>query len=93
MNSNEYHAKRIILIAATLCMSASLCFSQNSEQDSSYKRYFVGTSLFLPGNLNSTNKPDFVQLNFGYRITNVDVISVKFPTWIDALQDNSKSQY
>jgi hypothetical protein len=33
------------------------------------------------GNLDSKNRPDFVQLNFGYRITGRDVISLELKTW------------
>ena len=36
---------------------------------------------FLLGNFSSTNRPDFAQLNFGYRITGKDIITVEPKTW------------
>jgi hypothetical protein len=33
------------------------------------------------GNFDTHNSPDFVQLNFGYRITRVDAVSVEIKTW------------
>lgn len=33
------------------------------------------------GNLVPENKPDFVQLNLGYRLTGTDVISLELKTW------------
>jgi hypothetical protein len=37
--------------------------------------------MFLLGNLDPTNPPDFVQLNLGYRITGKDVITLEPKTW------------
>lgn len=45
------------------------------------KPFFVGSTLFLLGNLATTNKPDFAQLNFGYRVTGRDVVSIEVKTW------------
>ncbi len=55
--------------------------AQYTRQDSTYKKWFVGSTLFLLGNLDSKNSPDFVQLNFGYRITGKDVVSLELKTW------------
>jgi hypothetical protein len=55
--------------------------AQYAEQDSTYKRWFVGSTMFLLGNLAATNPPEFVQLNLGYRITGKDVISLELITW------------
>ena len=33
------------------------------------------------GNFSSKNRPDFVQLNFGYRVTPKDVVSIELKTW------------
>ncbi|GAB4335987.1 MAG: hypothetical protein OHK0038_14020 [Flammeovirgaceae bacterium] len=41
----------------------------------------MGSTLFLLGNLSEKNRPDFIQLNLGYRITNIDVISLELKTW------------
>lgn len=51
-------------------------------EDSTYKKHFIGSSLFvLVGNLSTTNSPNFVQLNLGYRITGKDVITLEPKTW------------
>jgi hypothetical protein len=55
--------------------------AQYVKTDSTYKRWFVGSSLFLLGNLSPVEKPDFIQLNVGYRITGKDVISLELITW------------
>jgi hypothetical protein len=56
--------------------------AQYAESDSTYKRWFVGTSLFvLLGNLDTKNPPNFAQLNVGYRITEKDVITLAAKTW------------
>lgn len=65
------------MLTSTLQLKA-----QYAKTDSSYRRWFVGSSLFvLLGNLSSINPPNFVQLNIGYRITGKDVITVEPKTW------------
>lgn len=56
--------------------------AQYAEQDSTYKKWFVGSSLFvLLGNLDTKNPPNFYQLNIGYRLTGKDVITIEPKTW------------
>ncbi len=55
--------------------------AQYVKEDSTYKKRFVGSTLFLLGNFSKINPPGFVQLNFGYRITGKDVISLELITW------------
>lgn len=55
--------------------------AQYIQADSTHKRWFVGSTLFLLGNLSQTNPPQFAQLNLGYRITGKDVISLELITW------------
>lgn len=55
--------------------------AQYYEQDSAYNKYFIGSTLFLLGNLAPVNAPGFIQLNAGYRITGTDVVSLEFITW------------
>ncbi|MEM1216363.1 MAG: hypothetical protein AAGJ82_11795 [Bacteroidota bacterium] len=50
-------------------------------QDSTFKRCFVGSSLFMFFNFLPEEKPDFAQLNFGYRLTSRDVVSLEVKTW------------
>ncbi|MGB0403238.1 MAG: hypothetical protein ACPGEG_04015 [Salibacteraceae bacterium] len=55
--------------------------AQYSRQDTTFKKCFVGSTFFMLGNLAPTNKPDFIQLNLGYRITGKDVVSLELKTW------------
>ncbi len=64
------------MVASTLHVQA-----QYAKTDSTYKRWFVGSSLFLLGNFAPVNPPGFAQLNLGYRITRRDVISLELITW------------
>lgn len=66
----------VFLLASSLQVNA-----QYAKQDPTYQKYFVGSTLFLLGNLAPTNSPGFVQLNLGYRITGKDVVSVELITW------------
>jgi len=55
--------------------------AQYSNENNTFKKCFVGSTLFMLGNFDTKNSPDFVQLNFGYRITESDVISLELKTW------------
>lgn len=66
----------VIILANTLHVNA-----QYTKQDSTYKKCFVGSTFFMLGNLSSSNRPDFVQLNLGYRITGKDNVSLELKTW------------
>lgn len=70
-----------VIVGVILLTNAVALIAQYNEQDSTYKKYFVGSTLFLLGNLSAVNRPDFVQLNLGYRITGKDVISLELITW------------
>lgn len=50
--------------------------AQHAQQDSTYKKYFVGSTLLMLGNLipDDPNPPHFIQLNVGYRITPENVV-------------------
>jgi hypothetical protein len=74
--------KKVLFIGLAFMLTSALQLkAQYAETDSTYKRWFVGSTLFLLGNLSPTNPPGFVQLNLGYRITGKDVISVELITW------------
>ena len=55
--------------------------AQYSKNDSTYKECFVGSTFFMLGNFLPENKPDFAQVNLGYRITGKDVVSLEVKTW------------
>jgi hypothetical protein len=75
--------KKILFIGFVLMMTNVLSLqAQYAKTDSTYKKCFIGTSLFvLLGNLDTENPPNFVQLNLGYRITGKDVITLAPKTW------------
>jgi len=74
--------KKILWIGLVLVLTSSLKVNaQYAKTDSTYKRCFVGSTLFLLGNLDKVNPPGFAQLNVGYRITGKDVISLELITW------------
>ena len=70
--------KKILCFALILMIASSLMVkAQSVKQDSTYKKWFVGSSLLMLGNFSKIS-PEYVQLNFGYRITPKDVISFDF---------------
>jgi hypothetical protein len=74
--------KKILFIGFVLMMISTLSAkAQYAKTDSTYKRCFVGSTLFLLGNFATTNPPGFFQLNLGYRITGKDVVSLELITW------------
>lgn len=74
--------RNVHVVLCLLFMNAFWGISQYDQQDSTYKKWFVGTSLFvLLGNLDRENPPNFVQLNIAYRLTGKDVITVAPKTW------------
>lgn len=74
--------KKILWIGLTLALVSNLKVkAQYDKQDSTYKKWFIGSTLFLVGNLSSVNPPNFAQLNIGYRITGKDVITLEPKTW------------
>jgi hypothetical protein len=74
-------SKNLLFVFAALFISSQSIQAQYSTQDSTFKRYYIGSTFFLLGNLAETNKPDFVQLNFGYRLSEKDVVSIEAKTW------------
>lgn len=77
-----YMQKKILLLfLAALTAAALHAQTPYAPADSSYRRWFVGSSLFLLGNFSTVNSPDFAQLNLGYRLSRKDVVSLEFITW------------
>jgi len=52
--------------------------AQYVKKDSTYRKWFIGSSLAMLGNFDKTNNPEYIQLNVGYRITPKDVVSFEF---------------
>lgn len=71
--------KKILFIAFVLMMTSTLQLkAQYAKQDSTYKKWFVGSTFLLFGNFSNVNNPEFIQLNFRYRITPKNVVSFEF---------------
>lgn len=75
--------KKILRCALILMMASTLQVkAQYAKEDSTYKKYFIGSTLFMLANLiPDNNPPEMIYLNLGYRITGKDVISLEFKTW------------
>lgn len=75
--------KKILCFALILMVASSLQVkAQYSKQDSTFRKYFIGSTLFMLANvIPDNNPPEMVYLNLGYRITGKDVISLEFKTW------------
>ena len=59
--------KKILWIGLVLILASNLQVkAQYAKQDSTYKKWFVGTSLFvIMGNFDRENPPNFAQLDIG----------------------------
>ncbi len=67
--------KKVLWVGFAILMAGTLTVKgQNGKQDSTYKKYFIGSTFLLLGNLDKVNNPDFIQLNVGYRITPKNVV-------------------
>ncbi|HSH64661.1 MAG TPA: hypothetical protein VLB84_02430 [Bacteroidia bacterium] len=69
--------KKILFMGFVLMMTNTLQLkAQTTKQDSTYKKYFVGSTFLMLGNFipNDPNPPEFIQLNVGYRITPKNVV-------------------
>ncbi|MBK8849449.1 MAG: hypothetical protein IPN73_04730 [Saprospiraceae bacterium] len=71
--------RRWIWVALTLVFLSSLQVNAQKEiNERANKKWFVGSTLLLLGNLDDTNNPEYSQLNAGYRITPKDVVQFRF---------------
>lgn len=56
--------------------------AQYAKEDTTYKKYFVGSTLFMIANVvPDNNKPEMIYVNLGYRVTGRDVVSLELKTW------------
>ncbi|MFA6127727.1 MAG: hypothetical protein WC699_10505 [Bacteroidales bacterium] len=74
---------KLFLLVMVLALAFTKANSQTQAKDSTYRKFFVGSTLWELGNFipGDTNPPDLVQLHFGYRITPKNVISIEAKTW------------
>lgn len=69
----------ILLILS--CVFSFQIQAQYDKEDSSFKECFIGSTSFMLMNLDSYERPDFIQVNLGYRLTSKDVVSIELKTW------------
>ena len=67
----------IILVALAIATPSIAQYSKSTD----YKKRFVGSTIALLGNFSQSNNPEFAQLNFGYRLSGKDVVSLELKTW------------
>lgn len=65
----------VLVWLLAICLQVN---AQNAKQDSTYKKWFVGSTFLMLGNFDQHNNPEFAQLNVGYRITPKHVVSFEF---------------
>ncbi|MDO6739337.1 hypothetical protein [Wenyingzhuangia sp. 2_MG-2023] len=73
--------KKVLILVFTVLICTLKTNAQYSKDEIAKNPCFIGSTLFLLGNFAKVNKPDFVQLNLGYRLTEKDVISLELKTW------------
>lgn len=71
--------KNLILMGLvfTLTITTHLT-AQQARQDSTSRKFFVGSTLLLLGNLSTVNNPEYVQIQLGYRISPKNTVSFEF---------------
>lgn len=62
---NLYFGLALVTVS---CLLVSKINAQSAKTDSTYRRWFVGSSLMMLGNLipDDPNPPEYIQLNVGY---------------------------
>jgi hypothetical protein len=75
--------KKYLFIVLALSLASSLPLkAQYAKTDSTHKKFFIGSTLFVLSNfIPDDNPPNYGQLNFGYRLTGKDVITLELATW------------
>lgn len=72
---------KTLITTILVLINITATLGQASKFDSTDKRCFVGSTFFMLGNFIPQNRPDFVQLNLGYRLSPKNVVSIEFKTW------------
>jgi len=63
-----------------IALSSAVSYGQTSKPDLTYRKHFISTSLWSVANL-FPEPADFYELNYGYRLTPKDAISLNTTTW------------
>jgi hypothetical protein len=71
--------KKFLQIGLALVLASSIqANARYTKKDSTFRRWYIGSTLYLLGNFSTTNNPEYIQLNAGYRITPKDVVLLRF---------------
>lgn len=75
--------KKILCFSLILLMVSTLpAKAQYDKKDSTYPKYYIGSTFFMLANfIQDNNPPKMIYLNLGYRVTRKDAISIEFKTW------------
>jgi hypothetical protein len=71
--------KKLISTTLMLALFTTMVYCQAEKRDTDFRRYSVGSTLFLLGNIKDS--VSYFQLNFGYRLTPKDNIIAEAITW------------
>ena len=71
--------KKIVLLLMVCATSFSSIFCQSDNHGDEYK-HFIGSTFFMIANV-FPNPPHYYQINYGYRLSPKDVVSVEAITW------------
>jgi len=73
--------KQLTLFTLLSLFTISIISAQSISPVPSDKKYFIGSTLFVPYALTQDPSPQYYQLNFGYRLDAINTITVEFITW------------
>jgi hypothetical protein len=71
--------KKLISTTLIIAMFTTMAFCQTEKKDSTFKRHSIGSTLLLLGNIGDS--VNYLQFNYGYRLTQKDNIIAEVITW------------
>jgi hypothetical protein len=71
--------KKSISTTLMIVLFSTVVFCQKENTEADFKRHSIGSTLFLLGNIGDSVR--FMQLNYGYRLTPKDNLTVEAITW------------
>lgn len=72
---------RTHILFTIVLLFISNAFSQVFDDEKESKKRFIGTTLFVLATPLLDPSPEYYQLNYGYRITPKDILSIEAITW------------
>lgn len=72
----------VVILLVVMFGNSTPTKAQYAKDDTTYPKFFVGSTFFVLYNLvPDDNPPNFAQLNFGYRLSPKDALSLELKTW------------